>query len=223
MTEGAIVSIRILLAAAVLAAVAGCAAPGGNTIPGSALPATGSAAAPATSSRHTSSPPTSAPAASSAATSTVVVPPPQRPPSSTTSGTPGPTRCHTSQLSASLAAGEPGAGQRYATLSLTNTSARTCTVFGYGGLQPLDAAKKQLPITLTRDTGRHPKLIALAPGASVGRTIHWTVVPSGSQPCPVPAYASIIPPDETSALVIGWSLGPICGTTMDGWPYGVTL
>lgn len=218
--------IRILMAAAVLAAVAGCAAPGGNTIPGSALPATGSAtaAAPATSSPHTSSAHTTAPRASSAAASTVVVPPPQRPPSSSTSsGTPGPTRCHTSQLSASLAAGEPGAGQRYATLSLTNTSARTCTVFGYGGLQPLDAAKKQLPITLTRNTGRPPKLVPLAPGASVGRTIHWTVVPSGSQPCPVPAYASIIPPDETSALVIGWSLGPICGTTMDGWPYGVTL
>ena len=57
----------------------------------------------------------------------------------------------------------------------------------------------------------------------MGRTIHWTVVPSGSQPCPTPAYASIIPPDETSPLVIGWPLGPICGGKMDGWPYGVTL
>ena len=97
------------------------------------------------------------------------------------------------------------------------------TVFGYGGLQPLDGAKKQLPITLTRDTGRPATLVRLAPETSVGRTIHWTVVPSGSQPCPTPAYASIIPPDETSPLVIGWSLGPICGGKMDGWPYGVTL
>jgi Domain of unknown function (DUF4232) len=213
--------IRILVAVAALATVAGCAAPGGNTIPGSALPATGSAAAaPATSTPATTSPGTSNAGTSGAGTS-AAAPPTQGAPSST--GTPGPARCHTSELSASLAVGEPGAGQRYATLSLTNTSARTCTVFGYGGLQPLDAAKKQLPITLTRDTGRPPKLIRLAPGASVGRTIHWTVVPSGSQPCPTPAYASIIPPDETSPLVIGWSLGPICGTAMDGWPYGVTL
>lgn len=204
--------LRILVAAGVLAAVlagvAGCAG-GGGTTAGSALPATGSAAAPATSSPAPSGPSTAAP-------------PTQGGPSSTGTGAPGPSRCHSSELSASLTAGEPGAGQRYATLSLTNTSARTCTVFGYGGLQPLDAAKKQLPITLSRDTGRPVRLIRLAPGASVGRTIHWNAVPPSSQSCPTPAYASIIPPDETSPLVIGWSLGPICGTTMDGWPYGVT-
>ncbi len=206
--------VRILVAAAVLApvlaGVAGCAG-GSGTTAGSALPATGSAAAaPATSSPATSGPSTAAP-------------PTQSGQSSTGTGAPGPSRCHTSELSASLTAGEPGAGQRYATLSLTNTSARTCTVFGYGGMQPLDAARRQLPIVLTRDTGRPATLIRLAPGASVRRTIHWNAVPPSSQPCPTPAYASIIPPDETSPLVIGWSLGPICGTTMDGWPYGVTL
>jgi hypothetical protein len=201
---------RIALAAAALAAVlagvAGCAGGSGGTTAGSAAPATGPAA---------SSPATSDP--SGAASST------QSGPSSTGTSGSGPTRCHTSDLAASLAPGEPGAGQRYATLSLTNTSTRTCTVFGYGGLQPLDAAKKQLPITPTRDTGRAVTLIRLAPRTSVGRTIHWSAVPSGSQPCPTPAYASIIPPDETSPLVIGWSLGPVCGDKMDGWPYGVTL
>ena len=199
--------IRIALAAAALAAVlagvAGCAGGSGGTTAGSAAPATGpgtgSAPAPTTSSPSTAAEPTQS------------------------SGGSGPSRCHTSELSASLSSGEPGAGQRYATLSLTNTSARTCTVFGYGGLQPLDAAKKQLPITLTRDTGRPVTLIRLAPGASVGRTVHWSAVPPGAQPCPTPAYASIIPPDETSPLVIGWSLGPVCGDKMDGWPYGVTL
>jgi hypothetical protein len=196
-----------LLAAAALAGVAGCSA-GGGGITGSALPATGSAAAPTASAPTPSGPTTAAP--------------PTRTRPSTGTGGPGPSRCHTSELTASLTAGEPGAGQRYATLSLTNTSARACTVFGYGGLQPLDAARKQLPITLTRDTGRPVTLIRLAPGASVGRTIHWGAVP-GAQPCPTPAYASIIPPDETSPLVIGWSLGPVCGGTMDGWPYGVTL
>jgi Protein of unknown function (DUF4232) len=201
-TEGATVRIRILVAAAALAGAASCAGGGGTT--GSALPATGSAPAPATSGPSSATPPTS-------------------PSGPSSTGAAGTSRCHTSELSASLSSGEPGAGQRYATLSLTNTSARTCTVFGYGGLQPLDAAKKQLPITLTRDTGRPVTLITLAPGASVGRTIHWSAVPPGSEPCPTPAYASIIPPDETSPLVIGWSLGPVCGARMDGWPYGVTL
>jgi len=201
------VKIRIALAAAVLAAVlagvAGCAGGSGGTTAGSAAPATGSGTGSAPA------PTTSSPGAAAQ-------------PAQSTGGS-GPARCHTSELSASLSSGEPGAGQRYATLSLTNTSARTCTVFGYGGLQPLDGAKKQLPITLTRDTGRPATLVRLAPETSVGRTIHWTVVPSGSQPCPTPAYASIIPPDETSPLVIGWSLGPICGGKMDGWPYGATV
>jgi hypothetical protein len=35
-------------------------------------------------------------------------------------------------------------------------------VFRYGGLQPLDAAEQQLPITLIRDTGRPVTLIRLA-------------------------------------------------------------
>ena len=197
--------IRILVAMVVLAVLAGvtaCAGGGGGTTAGPAVPATG----------PTTGPTTSAPAT-----------PARSGPSSTGTAAPGPTRCHTSELSASLTAGDPGAGQRYATLSLTNTSAHTCTVFGYGGLQPLDGARKQLPITLTRDTGRPATLVRLAPKTSVGRTIHWTAVPSGSQPCPTPVYASIIPPDETSPLMIGWSLGPICGGKIDGWPYGVTL
>ena len=202
--------IRIPLAAAVLAVLlaavlAGCSGGSGGTTAGSAAPPTGPATGPAPAST-TSGPSTGA-----------------QPTGSSLTGGSGASRCHTSELSASLTSGEPGAGQRYATLSLTNTSARACTVFGYGGLQPLDAAKQQLPITLIRDTGRPVTPIRLAPGASVGRTIHWGAVPPGSQPCPTPAYASIIPPDETSPLVIGWSLGPICGDKMDGWPYGVTV
>ena len=199
-------AVQTTLLATLLATVAGCG--GGETVTGSALPATGSATPAPTSTGPT---PTDAGSPSGGAPSSTAAPPP------------GTSRCHTSELAAALKPGEPGAGQRYATLSLTNTSARTCTVLGYGGLQPLDAAKRALPITLTRDTGRPATLIRLTPGAAVGRTIHWGTVPTGSQPCPTPAYASIIPPDETSPLVIGWSLGPVCGGKMDGWPYGVTL
>ena len=191
-----------MVTAAALLAVAGCTR-GGGTTAGSALPATGSAPVPA-----------------SAAPTTAV--PTTVPTRSEPTGTEA-SRCHTSELAASFKAGEPGAGQRYATLQLTNRSRRTCTVFGYGGLQPLDAARKQLPIALVRDSGHAPTLVRLAPGASVGRTIHWTVVPSGSQTCPTPAYASIIPPDETDPLVVRWPLGEICGGRIDGVPYGVVL
>ena len=46
----------------------------------------------------------------------------------------GPSECRTADLSVQLKPGSPGAGQRYATVVLTNTSGHTCTVTGYGGL-----------------------------------------------------------------------------------------
>jgi Protein of unknown function (DUF4232) len=215
------VKIRILVAAAALIGLAGCGGGDGTTI-GSAQPAPTTAAAgsgtPTSPGPGGSEPAQSQPAPTSPAGSG---PTGAGPSSSATGG--ATSRCHTSELTASFRPSDPAAGNRYATQLLTNHSQRTCTVFGYGGLQPLDAAKKQLPITLTRDTGRPATLVRLAPGTSVGRTIHWGAVPSDDQPCPTPAYASVIPPDETDPLLVRWSLGPVCGGRIDGWPYGVTL
>jgi Protein of unknown function (DUF4232) len=221
------VKIRILVMAAALAAAAGCAGSGGTTV-GAAAPLTGSASPATPVATNPTTTTTQAPTSPAGPTGASSEPPATggptaSEPASSGGGTVGSgTRCHTSQLAASFRASDPGAGQRYATLLLTNRSQRTCTVFGYGGLQPLDAGKKQLPVTLSRDTGHPARLVRLAPGASVGRTIHWTVVPGGP-PCVAPAYAAIIPPDETDPLVTAWSLGPVCGGRMDGWPYGVTL
>jgi hypothetical protein len=74
-------------------------------------------------------------------------------------------RCHTAGLAASLAAGSPGAGQRYATLSLRNKGTRACHVFGYAGLQLLDAQHQPLPTTVIRDRTGAPRNRTLRPGA----------------------------------------------------------
>ena len=57
-------------------------------------------------------------------------------PTTPTTSAPSPAipRCTTVGLSGRLEAQDPGAGHRYATLVLTNTGARACTVFGYGGV-----------------------------------------------------------------------------------------
>lgn len=200
--------IRTVAAAAVLTALAaaGCGADEPNTTTGSALPAAAT--------------PTSA-----AATTTVEPPAATSPPAPTASEASSvSTRCHTSELGAAFTAADAAAGNRYATLVLTNKVQRTCTIFGYGGLQPLDTAKKQLPLTLLRDTGHGgPKLVRLAPGATVARTIHWTAVRTGTQKCPEGAFAAIIPPDETDPLVVRYEFGEICGGELDGYPFGVTL
>jgi Protein of unknown function (DUF4232) len=206
--------ILVVVGAAALVAAAGCG--GDGTTIGSAAP---------TSTATTSDPGSTPPQPTESEPGSSGAAPTSAAPETTTSGAGATsTRCHTSELAASFGSGDAGAGNRYATLTLTNRSARTCTIYGYGGLQPLDSAKKQLSVTLVRDPGHAPKLVRLAPGAGVGRTIHWGVVPSGTQTsCPTPAYASIIPPDETDPLVVAWKLGPICGGRIDGVPYGTTL
>src|SRR3954470_4925823 len=59
-------------------------------------------------------------------------------------------QCSTADLSAQLKAGSPGAGQRYATVVLTNTSTHSCTLRGYGGLGLFRGARQGVSTHLDR-------------------------------------------------------------------------
>lgn len=123
-------------------------------------------------------------------------------------------RCHTSQLTGSMSPVEAGAGQRYADLSLTNSSDQFCTLYGYGGMQLVDAAGTPLPTNVTRTPNPGPALIDLPPGASAAATLHWTAVPHEGEgdPCqPAPASLQVIPPDETEPLPVTWTGDVVCG------------
>lgn len=125
-------------------------------------------------------------------------------------------RCHTSMLSGTAKHGEAGAGQRYAELTLTNTSGETCTVYGYGGMQLLGADDAELPTQMERSPNPGPQVVRLAPGQSASSTLHWTAVPhegeSEQGPCqPKPVSALVTPPDERDPLTVSWDLGPVCG------------
>jgi hypothetical protein len=113
---------------------------------------------------------------------------------------------------------DAGAGQRMGAVILQNISNRTCTVFGYGGLQLLDAQQRPLPIGLTREPPA-PTLLRLAPGGKVEKDIRFTVIPSGDGTCPVPASAQVTPPDETDHQVVPWPYGPVCGAAVMGRAY----
>ncbi|MEP6698058.1 MAG: DUF4232 domain-containing protein [Pseudonocardiales bacterium] len=134
-------------------------------------------------------------------------------------------RCRTSAVRASFASPDAGAGQRYVLLKLTNTSATECSIFGYGGMQLVDAARHPLPTSLKRVSPPAPKRVHLAPGASAVSQLHWTAVPGMGEPTTgaceqTPSFALVTPPDETTTVQVAWTMGPVCQHgAIDQQPY----
>ena len=126
----------------------------------------------------------------------------------------GVAQCHTADLSAQLKPGSPGAGQRYATVVLTDTSGHTCTVGGYGGLGLLGSPGQGVPTDLRRVASPAPTSVTLAPGGSVRSLLHWTVIAAADESAaacePTAATVVVTPPNQTTALLRPWTSGPVC-------------
>lgn len=160
--------------------------------------------------------PTSEPTSPTAAPSRPL--PAPVPPTASTTVQPqptGPTRARTSDLSAELAWVEGAAGSRYSAIVLTNRSQRTHSIYGYGGLQLLDARGRTVPTRQVRDRTTRPTQVVLRPGMSAHADLHWSAVAQGSDSqtgtCqPEPAFLLVTPPDETRSLRIPWNAGPVC-------------
>ncbi|HEU5475416.1 MAG TPA: DUF4232 domain-containing protein [Actinophytocola sp.] len=134
-------------------------------------------------------------------------------------------RCETGWLTGSVRPLEPAAGNRYAQLVLTNTGGPLCAMYGYGGLQLVDAQGTPNPTDLVRTPDPGPTLVSLKPGEAAVKKLHWTVVPSGDEPTtgpcqPPSAGAKVIPPDETTALSVNYDFGSVCaGGKIEGSAY----
>ncbi|NHD18179.1 MULTISPECIES: DUF4232 domain-containing protein [unclassified Actinopolyspora] len=129
-------------------------------------------------------------------------------------------RCHTGSLDGSLKRGHPGAGQRYAELTVRNTGDSTCTLYGYPGLELLDESGSPLPTDVSRTADPGPSTLRLAPDETSSAQLHWGVVPTGTDPAgsscePVPAGVRVTPPDETDSFRLDWNLGRVCGGDVD--------
>ena len=142
------------------------------------------------------------------ATGSTVAPP-------TTAG--GPQRCAPSSLKGSftLAPGGGSAGHVEAQVVLTNVGAAVCTMFGYIGMQLLDASGAPLPTNVVRVPGTE-KLVMLRPGASASVIAQFSSdVPgagdSTTGTCqPVAKSTEITPPDERQQLVVPGPDSPVC-------------
>lgn len=126
-------------------------------------------------------------------------------PTSSPATTPaGQGRCHTSELTFRLGASDAGAGQRLQVVVITNTGGRSCTLFGYAGLQLVDGSRKFLPTTVTRGNGNAAdpgaKLVTLAAGGTASFAMSFSSCVNGPAGCSNSTYLEVTPPDERDYL-----------------------
>jgi hypothetical protein len=125
-----------------------------------------------------------------------------------------PRACRTVDLEFTLKAGNPGAGQRFATVVATNVSGTPCFIHGYGGLALLGAPAEGVPTDLRREPRPAAGTVTLAAGASARSLLHWTVIPAPDEPAvacePTAPTVVVTPPGETTSAIRRWSFGPVC-------------
>ncbi|MET7697414.1 DUF4232 domain-containing protein [Streptomyces sp. NPDC005485] len=205
----------VACAAAVLGLLCGCGTEEGSggqaqKLPGTGEPAT--AAQPPTTSART--PSSAAPLTGSSLTSSRAGS--SQPPGASAASTHSSagTRCHTSELRASVGRNNPGAGQENFPLVLTNRSQRTCTVHGYPGAAFVDASGKQLGPDPERSP-QTPTTLTLAPGRSASAGLTFSNPQISGARTATPAALLVTPPDERDSLRVPWTQGevPVSGNS----------
>lgn len=132
----------------------------------------------------------------------------------------GSSRCPTGDLVASIAGSSGAAGTIEVTVALRSTSATTCVLGGYPGLQLLGEGGSSLPTTVVRKgaygfTAMAPTTVDLAPGQSAEFNIGYSDVPVGTETaCPTSSSLQITPPNADDHLTIAASLGPCAHGTL---------
>ncbi|WEO93812.1 DUF4232 domain-containing protein [Streptomyces sp. FXJ1.172] len=125
----------------------------------------------------------------------------------TTSAASG-SRCHTSELRASVGRNDPGAGQENFPVVLTNASARTCTLHGYPGAAFVNASGTQLGPDPKRESGS-PVTITLKPGQSAWAGLTFSNPGVSGAKTATPAALVVTPPDERDSLKVAWAGGAV--------------
>jgi hypothetical protein len=176
-----------------------------RTASGTAAPATGDSGTPSSA----SSAPSRAPSGAASPTASKAT---------ATSGgaatTAASTRCHTSELRASVGRNDPGAGQENFPVVLTDTSARTCTVHGYPGAAFVNSSGTQLGPDPRRESGS-PVTVTLKPGQSAWAGLTFSNPGISGAKTATPAALLVTPPDERDQLKVAWTGGavPVSGNS----------
>ncbi|TMC05029.1 MAG: DUF4232 domain-containing protein [Chloroflexi bacterium] len=123
-------------------------------------------------------------------------------------------RCTAGVLRGAIVVLGAAAGNIYGRLVVFNAG-QECTLFGFSGLQLVDANGTVLPTNAVWDLPPAPSLVTLPNNGLAVANLQWGDVPgvgdNQSGPCqPQPATLRIIPPDETQQFNVAWPGGPVC-------------
>lgn len=131
-------------------------------------------------------------------------------------------RCQPGQLSAALGSLGAATGHVGVQVVLRNVSDIPCHLYGFPGLQLLNASGAALP-TITHWGGSFlfpalsPHLVGLAPGQKASFDLAYVDIPVGNPPpsyqqaCPAAATLAIIPPDDFTSLSTTAEISPCNG------------
>ncbi|MFE0792252.1 DUF4232 domain-containing protein [Streptomyces mutabilis] len=117
-------------------------------------------------------------------------------------------RCHTSELRAAVGRVDPGAGQRNFPIVLTNTSDRTCTLYGYPGAAFVGASGEQLGPDPERAPAS-PETVTLTPGKSAWAGLSFSSPQISGARTATPAALLVTPPDEHDPIEVEWTAGEV--------------
>jgi uncharacterized protein DUF4232 len=124
-------------------------------------------------------------------------------------------RCRLSQLSLAQPKSTGAAGSVRMRFVFTNVSATTCMLFGYPGMQLLNARGAALPTYVRRGTS---SVVPSEPEADVVMThsqhasfyAGYSNVPTGGQACKVSTSVEVTPPNDTKHFTLRLAIAP-CG------------
>jgi hypothetical protein len=124
-------------------------------------------------------------------------------------------RCRLSQLALAQPKSTGAAGSVRMRFVFTNVSAATCKLFGFPGMQLLNARGAALPTYVVRGTSN---VVPAEPEADVVMThsqhasfyAGYSNVPAGGQPCKVSTSVEITPPNNTKHFTLKLAIAP-CG------------
>lgn len=123
---------------------------------------------------------------------------------------PGLSRCHTSQLAGGFSDKHSFVSHMHETLTLTNTSATACTMFGFPGIAP---ARQSGELITTLQFARPPagrgpegpltpQVVVVQPGSSAFFNVDYSVAGMDRPDCASWDLWAVTPPDETDHLYI---------------------